>query len=50
MVTSIKQLGFECTQQSKTNKMFAMLEFKMSQREPEEGVHIEAKPCLYKRR
>ena len=51
LVDSIEQMGFKSTQKPKTNKMFAMLEFKVSQREPEGGaVQIEAKPCLYKRR
>jgi SAM-dependent methyltransferase len=46
----LSKLGFECSKEDRTNKMFLLLEFKKTGVKPDGSVSFTAKPCIYKRR
>jgi ribosomal RNA-processing protein 8 len=46
----LSQLGFDCSKEDKSNKMFLLLELKKNGTAPDSKVSFTAKPCIYKRR
>ena len=46
----MQQLGFQCTKNDKSNKMFFLMEFEKTGGIPCPDANFTAKPCIYKRR
>lgn len=46
----LSQLGFDCSKEDKSNKMFLLLELRKNGTTPDKKVSFTAKPCIYKRR
>ena len=49
-VDTMLELGFECTQKDRSNKMFILMEFCKTGEDPSKDATFTAKPCIYKRR
>lgn len=46
----LSQLGFDCSKEDTSNKMFLLLELRKNSTNPDPKVSFTAKPCIYKRR
>ena len=49
-IDTMDELGFECTQKDRSNKMFILMEFAKTGERPSSEATFTAKPCIYKRR
>jgi SAM-dependent methyltransferase len=49
-VNVLGKLGFIGARTDRSNKMFVMLELRLSGKKPDKNLEYEAKPCIYKRR
>ena len=49
-IDTMDELGFECTQKDRSNRMFILMEFAKNGEKPSTEATFTAKPCIYKRR
>ena len=49
-IDTMDELGFECTQKDRSNRMFILMEFAKTGEKPSPEATFTAKPCIYKRR
>ena len=49
-IDTMDELGFECTQKDRSNRMFILMEFAKNGEMPSTEATFTAKPCIYKRR
>ena len=49
-IDTMDELGFECTQKDRSNKMFILMEFAKTGERPSSEATFTSKPCIYKRR
>ena len=49
-IDTMDELGFECTQKDRSNRMFILMEFAKTGEKPSKEATFTAKPCIYKRR
>ncbi|GKY94361.1 hypothetical protein MPSEU_000402000 [Mayamaea pseudoterrestris] len=49
-LNALDQLGFECVNLDRSNKMFFVLDLRKNGKHPDMSLEFTAKPCIYKRR
>jgi SAM-dependent methyltransferase len=49
-LNALEQLGFECVNLDRSNKMFFVLDLRKNGKVPDSALEFTAKPCIYKRR